>query len=47
MQSERMEMDFKERIFRIIEFSDNFLLTIYFSSIRSNLTKIGQIVIEL
>ena len=29
MLSERTEMAFKERIFRIIEFPDMFLLTIY------------------
>ena len=29
MRSERKEMAFKERIFRIIEFPDTFLLTIY------------------
>ena len=33
MRSERTEMAFKERIFRIIEFPDTFLLVIYFSSI--------------
>ena len=30
MRSERTEMSFKERIFRIINFLDTFLLIIYF-----------------
>ena len=47
MRSERTEMAFKERIFRIIEFPDTFLLFVYFSSIWLNLTEIGQIVVEL
>ena len=47
MRSERTEIAFKEIIFRIIEFPDRFLLIIYSSSIWPNLTKIGQIVVEL
>ena len=47
MRSERTEMVFKERIFRIIEFPDMFLLVIYFSSIWPNFTEVGQIVVEL
>ena len=47
MRNERTEMAFKERIFRIIEFSDTFLLVIYFSSIWPNFNEIGQIVVEL
>ena len=51
MRSEHMEMAFKERIHRIIEFPDTFLLVIYysvyFSSIWPNFTEIGQIVVEL
>ena len=47
MRNERTEMAFKERIFRIIEFPDTFLLIIYFSGISPNLTEIGQIVVEL
>ena len=47
MRSERTEMAFKERIFRIIEFPDTLLLVIYFSSIWPNFTEIDQIVVEL
>ena len=47
MRSERTEMAFKERIFRIIKFPDTLLLVIYFSSIWPNLTEIGQMVVEL
>ena len=47
MRSERTEMAFKERIFRIIEFPDTFLLVVYFFSIWPNFTEIGQIVVEL
>ena len=47
MRSGHTEMAFKERIFRIIEFPDIFLLIKYFSSIWLNLTEIGQIVVEL
>ena len=47
MRSERTEMAFKERIFRVIEFPDKVLLIINFSSIWPNLTEIGQIVVEL
>ena len=47
MRSERTEMAFKERIFRIIEFPDKFFLFIYFSSIWPNPTEIDQIVVEL
>ena len=44
MRSEHMEMAFKERIFRIIEFPGTLLLIIYFSRISPNLTEIGLIV---
>ena len=47
MRSERAEMAFKQRIFRIVEFRDRFLLVIYFSSIWPNFTEINQIVVEL
>ena len=47
MRSERTEMAFKERIFRIIEFPDMLLLVIYFCSIWPNFTEIGQIAVEL
>ena len=47
MRSESTEMAFKERIFRIIEFPDTFLLVIYFSNIWPNFTEIGHVVVEL
>ena len=47
MRKERTEMAFKERIFRIIELPDMFLLITYFSRISPNLTEIGQIVVDL
>ena len=46
MRSERTEMAFKKRTFRIIEFPDSFLLVTYYSSIWPNFTEIDQIVVE-
>ena len=47
MRSERTEMAFKERTFRIIQIPETVLLIMYFSRISPNLTEIGQIVVEL